>query len=52
MIKKIIALCLVLTLVSVAFTGCKKDPEPVKPDTSETDHVEGDGEDHTGHNHD
>ena len=30
MIRKMIALCLVLTLVSVAFTGCKKDPEPVK----------------------
>ena len=34
MIKKIIALCLVLTLVSVAFTGCKDKP------VEEKDHPE------------
>lgn len=34
MIRKIIALCLVLVAVSAAFTGCK-DKEPVEQDVPE-----------------
>lgn len=52
MIRKTIALCLVLFAVSTAFTGCKEQTEPVTPDTPEAEHVEGDGHDHEGHDHD
>lgn len=58
MIRKIIALSIVLVVVSGVFslTGCKKD-EPVKPDTEKVNEVVDDvmndaaAEDHTGHNH-
>jgi hypothetical protein len=63
MIRKIIALCIVLIAVSTAFTGCKKDPEPTPTDTPNVekveDAVEGAGDaakeavdEHAGHNHD
>ncbi len=40
MIRKIIALCLVLMAVSFVFSGCKKDEEPTKPDVPDTKDVE------------
>ncbi len=40
MIRKIIALCLVLMAVSFVFSGCK-DKEPATPDVPDTKDVEG-----------
>jgi len=56
MTRKIIALCIVLIAVSTAFTGCKKDPEPTKPDADDIKKAVDDAsdaakeaiEDHTG----
>jgi uncharacterized secreted protein with C-terminal beta-propeller domain len=59
MIRKMIALCLVLMAVSTAFTGCKNDPEPTKPNADDVKKVVDDAsnaakeavEDHTGLDH-
>ena len=64
MIRKILALSLVLLAVSMAFSGCKEKTEPVTPaDADEIKKVEGAVEevipaieeaveDHSGHDHD
>jgi hypothetical protein len=63
MIRKILALSLVLLAVSMVFSGCAKKTEPVETDTDEVKKVEGEVkakipaiegvvEDHSGHNHD
>ena len=52
MIRKIIALCLVLMAVSFVFSGCKDKEDPVKPDTPGTEGTDGhDHDDDDGHNH-
>lgn len=60
MIRKIIALCIVLIAVSTAFTGCKNDPEPTEPDADDVKKAVEDAGDaakeavdeHAGHDHD
>lgn len=56
MIRKILALSLVLLAVSMVFSGCKSDPEPVEVTPEVTVEkaepaIEGVVEDHSGHNH-
>jgi hypothetical protein len=60
MIRKIIALCIVLMAVSTAFTGCKNDPEPTTPTVEDVENAVEDAggaakeavDEHAGHDHD
>jgi len=60
MIRKIIALCLVLMMATFTLTGCKDDTEPTKPETDKIEEKVDDAGDaakkvvdeHAGHNHD
>lgn len=51
MIRKILALCLVLVAVSTAFTGCKKEAEPDKTGTTNNENVDHNHDADDGHTH-